>query len=341
MIKVFAHANYDFLSYRKIALALTALFVIPGLLWIAISGLNYSIEFTGGTLVQVRATSDTIAVSHVRSALTAAGFTGAEINEFGSANEFVIRTRLGDTGDTTEAGAQRVAAEVTRALGQSFGPEAFTRQRVEAVGPKVGSELRQRAIIAILLSFIVTLVYLAFRFEWRFGVAAILATGHDILATVAFMRYLDLEVSLVVVSAILTVIGYSLNDTIVIFDRVRENLHKYKRDDFAGVLNRSLNETLPRTVLTGGATLLALLSLLLLGGQVLRPFAWVLLFGVITGTFSSLFIATPLLLLIEKRWPGQDARGVKARVMPAGEPVTPPPAPAPAPKRPSKAPVER
>jgi preprotein translocase subunit SecF len=143
------------------------------------------------------------------------------------------------------------------------------------------------------------------------------------------MRYLDLEVSLVVVSAILTVIGYSLNDTIVIFDRVRENLHKYKRDDFAGVLNRSLNETLPRTVLTGGATLLALLSMLLLAGEVLRPFSWVMLFGVVTGTFSSVFIAAPVLLFIERRWPGKDARGVKARVMPAGEstpPLAPPPA---------------
>ena len=236
----------------------------------------------------------------------------------------MIRARLGAVGDTTEAGAQRVGQQVTAALTQAFGADAFQLQRVEAVGPKVGSELRQKAMVAILLSFLATLVYLAFRFEWRFGAAAILATAHDILATVAFTRYMDLEVSLVVVSAILTVIGYSLNDTIVIFDRVRENLHKYKRDNFAGVLNRSLNETLPRTVLTGGATLLSLLALLVLAGEVLRPFAWVLLFGVITGTFSSIYIASPVLLFIERRWPGQDARGVKATVAPAGTPSSVP-----------------
>jgi len=328
MIKVFANANYDFLSKRKIAILLTALFVIPGFIWILFGGLNYSIEFTGGTIVQVRANSDTIDVGDVRTALSAGALSSAEINEFGARNEFVIRARLGETGDTTEAGAQRVALEVTRSLESAFGPGSFTLQRREAVGPKVGSELRQRAMLAILLSFIVTLVYLAFRFEWRFGVAAIIATLHDIMATIAFMRYLNLEVSLVLVSAILTVIGYSLNDTIVVFDRVRENLHKYKRDDFAGVLNRSLNETLPRTVLTGGATLLALLSLLLLAGEVLRPFSWVMLFGIVTGTFSSVYIASPVLLYIERRWPGKEARGVKARVMAAGETMTPPPPPA-------------
>ena len=162
------------------------------------------------------------------------------------------------------------------------------------------------------------MVYLAFRFEWRFGVAAVLATAHDILTTLAFIQYMRLEVSLVVVSAILTVVGYSLNDTIIIFDRTRENLHKYKRQDLSGILNRSINETLPRSILTHGTTIATTLALLIFAGEVIRPFAWVMAFGICTGTFSSIYIAAPILLMIEKKWPGQDARGVKARVMPAG-----------------------
>ncbi|MBI1723563.1 MAG: protein translocase subunit SecF [Gemmatimonadetes bacterium] len=317
MIRVFASANYDFIGLRRTAYVLSAALILPGLLLMLARGLNYSIEFTGGTLVQVTL-SPGIDAGQVRQAVTAGGLVGAEIQNFGSDREFVIRARLGLAGPATEQEAQRTAEQVSAALTQRFGADAFTVQRVEAVGPKVGGELRQKALGAILLSFLATLVYLAFRFEWRFGVAAVLATGHDILATIVFTRYLDLEVSLVVVSAILTVIGYSLNDTIVIFDRVRENLRKYKRDDFTGILNRSVNETLPRTVLTGGATLMALLAMLFLAGEIIRPFAWVMAFGIFTGTFSSMYIASPILLAIEKRWPGAGARGVKATVAPAG-----------------------
>jgi preprotein translocase subunit SecF len=322
MIRLLANANYDFVGARRIAYLATAVFLVPGLLLLALRGFNYSIEFTGGTLVQVSMSRQT-PVAELREALRSGGLPGAEMTTFGSEREFVIRARLSDTAAVSEAEAQRTARQVTAALAQAFGQDFFTVDRVEAVGPKVGGELRQKALIAILLSFIVVMVYLAFRFEFRFGLAAVVATGHDILATLAFIQYLNIEVSLVVVSAILTVIGYSLNDTIVIFDRVRENLHKYKRDDFPGILNRSVNETLPRTILTGGATILALLSLLILAGEIIRPFAWVMLFGVVVGTFSSVFIASPVLLAIERRWPGQDVRGVKARVVSAGS-TTPP-----------------
>jgi preprotein translocase SecF subunit len=169
----------------------------------------------------------------------------------------------------------------------------------------------------------VTLVYLAVRFEWRFGLAAILATAHDIAATLAFIRYLNLEVSLVVVAAVLTIVGYSLNDTIVIFDRVRENLRKYRRQNLYEILNLSVNETLPRTILTGGTTILTALALAFLAGDVIRPFALVMAFGIVVGTFSSIYVASPLLLLIEKRWPGEDARGARA-FKPAGAPQSPP-----------------
>lgn len=317
MIRLFAGANYDFIGFRKIAYALTALIIFPGVVFLLARGLNYSIEFTGGTLVQV-AVREPLSSGQLRSALERGGLRGAEIQSFGSAQEFVIRARLKAVGTASQAEAQQTAAQVTGALTRAFGADAYTVQRVEAVGPKVGGELRQRALGAILLSFLATLVYLAFRFELRFGVAAVLATAHDIVTTIAFIEYMNLEVSLVVVSAILTVVGYSLNDTIIIFDRTRENLHKYKRDDLAGILNRSINETLPRSVLTHGTTLAALLALLLFAGEVIRPFAWVMSFGVFTGTFSSIFIAAPILLAIERRWPGKDARGVKARVAPAG-----------------------
>jgi preprotein translocase subunit SecF len=321
MIRLFANANYDFIGLRTIAYLVTAVFVLPGILLMAARGFNYSIEFTGGTLVQVE-TGEAMEVGALREALRVEGLGGAELQSFGSEREFVIRARLSQAGVQSEEEAQRTAERVRAALTRAFGDAAFTIQRVEAVGPKVGGELRQKALVAILLSFIATLVYLAFRFEWRFGVAAVLATAHDILATLAFIQYLNLEVSLVVVSAILTVVGYSLNDTIVIFDRMRENLHRFKREDFIGILNRAINETLPRTVLTGGTALTALLALLVLAGPLIRPFAWVMAFGILTGTFSSIYIASPVLMTIERRWPGQDARGVKARVVQAG--TTPP-----------------
>ena len=195
--------------------------------------------------------------------------------------------------------------------------------RTEAVGPKVGRELQGKALVAILASFLVTLVYLAFRFEWRFGLAAVLATAHDIVATIAFMTYLNLEISLIVVAAVLTVLGYSLNDTIVIFDRVRENLRKYRRQHLVDILNLSINETLPRTVLTGGTTLATALVLSFWAGDVIKPFALILSFGIVVGTFSSIYVASPILLAIERRWPGQDARGVRAYRPAQASPASP------------------
>jgi preprotein translocase SecF subunit len=177
--------------------------------------------------------------------------------------------------------------------------------------------------MAILLSFVAVLIYLAYRFEWRFGVAAIIATAHDILASIAFIGLIRLEVSLFVVAGLMTIIGYSLNDTIVIFDRIRENLHLRKREGFVEILNRSINETLPRTVFTGSTALGSLLALAVLGGDVVRPFALLMLFGVIVGTFSSIFIAAPALLEIEKRWPGPAARGHMAP-KPSAAPVRKP-----------------
>lgn len=307
-MRLFANANWDFIAQRRTAYLATALFMVAGLVITVLRGINYSVEFTGGTLIQVEAQAP-VDVGEVRSQLAQAGITGAEIQTFGSNRELAIRARLaGDDVDPDDT--QAVTAAVRPALDAAIGAGQYVIGRTEAVSGKVGSELRTQALFAILLSFVAVLAYLAYRFEWRFGVAAVVATAHDVLATILFIGILRLEVSLFVVAGVLSVLGYSLNDTIVIFDRIRENLHTARRDDFVTILNRSINETLPRTVLTGGTSIGSLVALAALGGEVVRPFALLMLFGVVVGTFSSIFIASPVLLEIERRWPGADAKGV-------------------------------
>ncbi|MGH7505532.1 MAG: protein translocase subunit SecF, partial [Longimicrobiales bacterium] len=235
-------------------------------------------------------------IGDLRSSLSS--FPNAEITRFGEENEYLIR--LPQEGEATTGAAEAVP----EALTQAFGEGTFAISRVEAVGAKVGGELQTKAMLAILLSFGATLIYLAFRFEWRFGLAAVIATLHDILLTLGLISLMQLEVGLPMVAAVLTIVGYSLNDTIVIFDRIRENLHGLgRRADFEALLNRSINETLPRTVLTSMGTLATLVSLVVFGGDTLREFAFILIVGIVLGTFSSIFIASPALLEIEKRWP--------------------------------------
>jgi preprotein translocase subunit SecF len=307
MLRLFAHAKYDFIGVRRYAYAATALIILPGLLFLLAKGLNYSIEFTGGTLLQVQSKKP-VNVADLRTGLDREGLHGAEIQNFGAANEYVVRARVAKPGSDAND-TQATASAVTHALDNVLGAGNYSVLRTEAVGPKVGGELRQKAFLAIFLSFFAVLAYLAYRFEWRFGLAAVIATAHDIIATIAFIGVMRLEVSLTVVAAVLSMVGYSLNDTIIIFDRVRENLHKFKHDSFEQILNRSINETLPRSVLTHGTTLATLLALTIFGGEVIRPFALVMFFGVFTGTFSSIYIASPVLMAIEKRWPGPAARG--------------------------------
>ena len=194
----------------------------------------------------------------------------------------------------------------------------MTVVRTEAVGPKVGSELRQGAFYAMIITSIFTLIYLAIRFDWRFGLAAVISTAHDILVTFAFIKLMHLEVSLTVVAAILTLLGYSANDTIIIFDRVREDLRKRtKGESMAHVLDRAINETLPRSVMTHATTLAATLALLFFAGEVIRPFAWVMAFGIFVATFSSIYVAGPVLLWIESRYP-RAASEAAGRAMRAG-----------------------
>ncbi len=310
MRRYFADAAYDFIGFRRMAYGVTAALFAVSLVALLAWGLNYSIEFTGGTAVQVKATAD-LDVGALRSALDGQGIKGAEIQGFGAPGEYIVRARTAKEG-TDADNTQATASVVSAALDQVAGAGKYTIEKAEAVGPKVGGELRNKAFLAIFYSFFAVLAYLAYRFEWRFGLAAVVATAHDIILTIGFIAIMRLEVSLVVVAAVLSMVGYSLNDTIIIFDRVRENLHKYRREDFAAVLNRSVNETLPRSVLTHATTLATLLALAFLGSEVIRPFALVMAVGVFTGPFSSIYSAAPLLMAIEHKWPGADARGVKA-----------------------------
>jgi preprotein translocase subunit SecF len=281
---------------------------------LAATGITYSIEFTGGAMMHVR-TAEPVETTRLRAALERGGVANSEIQSFGSEREYVIRARLDDA-DATDSQAAAVKAAASKALDADLGADTYRIVRSEGIGPKVGAELQQKALIAILFSFVTTLIYLAFRFEWRFGLAAVIATAHDVLATIAFIRYLDLEVSLVVVAAVLTVLGYSLNDTIVIFDRVRENLRLHGRRRFAELLNISINETLPRTVLTGGTTLATALVLSFFAGEVIKPFALVMTFGIVVGTFSSIFVASPVLLWITQRWGRAGAKESRAPAAP-------------------------
>jgi preprotein translocase subunit SecF len=309
-MRFFANANFDFLGRRRIAYAVTAVFLLAGLVAMFVRGVNYSVEFTGGTRMRIEAV-EPVDVGAIRDGLATQGITGAEIQTFGSDREFVIRAGAARQGaDPNDTGATTSA--IRNALDAVIGAGQYRVLDSGAVSPKVGGELRTQALLAILLSFVAVLAYLAVRFEWRFGVAAVIATAHDLLATIAFIALMRIEVSLFVVAALLSIVGYSLNDTIVIFDRVRENLHKLKHKGFAEILNQSVNETLPRTVITGGTALGSLIAMAVLGGDVVRPFALIMLFGLVVGTFSSIFVASPVLLEIERRWPGPHARGLRA-----------------------------
>ena len=318
MLRILHDTKYDFIRWWRVAAGLTIAFIAIGLIALGFEGgFNYSVDFTGGTVMQLTFTQAPD-VAKLRAALDAGGAKGAELAQFGDVKEYVIRVK----GDTNATGAERASQEIRKDVAGVVGDSGFKIARTEVVGPRVGSELRRGAILAILASFIITLAYLAYRFEWRFGLAAIIATAHDILATAAFIAMLRLEISLTVVAGLLTVIGYSLNDTIIIFDRVRENLRKNRREPLYNTLNRSVNETLPRSVLTHATVLISTLALLIFAGEVIRPFAWVMAFGVFTGTFSSIYVASPILMYIEHKYPRDpDAKGKHGTTAPSGGPA--------------------
>ncbi|MGH7476143.1 MAG: protein translocase subunit SecF [Longimicrobiales bacterium] len=319
-MRLFQNANFDFISKRKLAYmisgALLLVGVVAGTYFQVTRGswANYGVDFTGGTLVQVRFEEST-SVGELRT-LLGATMPGTEVIRFGSEDEYLIRAP-----QFAEQGTD-VADQIVGVLEQRFAAESFEVVRTEGVGPKIGAELQQKALLAVFLSLAFTLIYLAIRFEWRFGVAAVIATLHDMLFALGMISLFQIEVSLTTVAAVLTIIGYSLNDTIIVFDRIRENLKATgRRQDTFEILNRSINETLPRTVLTSGSTLTTLLALYMLGGEIIREFALILILGIGIGTYSSVFIAAPVLLEIERRWGVRKSSPRAARPARAGAAV--------------------
>lgn len=298
-MRLFSNASYKFIEKRRTAYVVSAVVIAIGLgaMVFNVASIgnwqNYGVDFTGGTLVQVHF-DEPVTVQDVRDAL--GGVSGPEVTRFSGENEFVIRAPL------SAESIQDVQASIEEQLSLGLS-SPYTVSRIESVGPKIGAELQSKAALAILFSFLLTLVYLAIRFELRFGMAAVIATVHDILITLGFLALFRVEIALPTVAAILTIVGYSLNDTIVVFDRIRENLGKKgaRKQDQAELVNRSINETLPRTVLTSGTTLAVLAALLLVGPAVIRDFSLVLILGVVIGTYSSIFVASPALLEIRKR----------------------------------------
>ena len=306
-MRLFGNARYRFIEARRKAYVFSAVVLVIALasmvanIVVIGSWQNYGVDFTGGSLVQVRF-DETMDAAELRSAL--GGAQAPPITSIGNeGNEFVIRAPLAEDREV-----EAVALEIRGQIQGAFPNSDIEVVRTELVGPKIGAELQQKAALAILFSFALTLIYLAIRFEFRFGVAAVIATVHDSLITLGFLALFRVEIALPTVAAILTIIGYSLNDTIVVFDRVRENLNAKggRREDPVALVNRSINETLPRTVLTSGTTLGVLMALLIFGGAVIRDFTTVLILGVLVGTYSSIFVASPALLEIQRRWGTKD-----------------------------------
>lgn len=279
---------YDFMKMRFASIGLSAFLMIGSIVLLFVNGVNYGIDFSGGTLVQVKYDKKA-PIEDIRKALsTKEEFDGASVTEFGSDEEIVIRFRA--IADSLSADTGNLVAQTLKDTGN------FEIRRVDIVGPKVGGELRQKGLMAVLVSFALILVYITVRFEWRFAMAAIISEVHDIVIVCGAISLFNIDVNLDTLAAILTVLGYSLNDTIIIFDRIREGIQKSKDDDLTSVINESVSATLSRTTLTSGTTLLTVLILFFFGGDMIHGFSLALIVGVIAGTLSSIFVASPMLL---------------------------------------------
>jgi len=283
--------NLDFLGKRRIAAVVSLALIVISIGSLAVhGGPNYGIDFKGGTLVQLKF-AEPAPIGEVRSIISRLGLGDFSIQEFGAPEELLVRVQKVDEAAGEDTQAQKIEA----ALREKYG-KAFTVDRVEMVGPKVGRDLREKALLALVYSLAGILIYITLRFEFRYGVAAIVALAHDTMITVGVFSVLDKEFTLTVIAALLTVIGYSLNDTIVVFDRIRENLRLKRGMEMERLFNASINQTLSRTLLTSGTTLVVVLSILLLGGEVIHDFAFALFVGIVVGTYSSIYVASPIIL---------------------------------------------
>src|SRR5262245_62136154 len=295
-MEIFHNANYDFIRWRWHAIALSLLIIGAGVVFMLTRGLPLGIDFSGGTSLVVRF-SQPVTLDKVRDAVAPLGGE-AVVQQFGDASENRLLIRLPqqegvEQGTALEQGSQR-AEEALKAAGLP----SFEVDSREIVGPVIGADLQRRGIYAVLTSLAAITIYIGFRFRFSFAVGAIVATLHDVLVTLAFLVFFKYELSLNVVAAILTITGYSVNDTIVIFDRVRENLRSRRREPLDKIVNESVNQTLSRTIITAGTTFLAVLSIFLFGGEALRGFSFTMLVGIVSGTYSTIFIASAIAIIL-------------------------------------------
>ena len=277
--------NYNFSSKFKHANIFSIVLFFISIIFIIFKGLNYGIDFKGGTLIELR--SNNIEASSIRDVLKTMDLGDINVKKFGKEGDFIIKVE--QKGDNNE-----LIPKIKNNLSNSLNSDVNFR-RVENVGPKVSAELLQSGIIAISLSLAAMLFYIWVRFEWQFSIGSIIALFHDVIITLGIFSLLSLEINLSIIAAVLTIVGYSMNDTVVIYDRIRENLGKFHKLDISDTANLSINETLARTIITSVTTLLALFSIFILGGEILRGFSFAMILGVIIGTYSSIFVASPIL----------------------------------------------
>jgi preprotein translocase subunit SecF len=292
--------NFPFMRFRRVSFPFSAFLSIVAVVLFFGVGLNFGIDFTGGTLIEMRAKSGKVDINKVRHSAEGLGLGEVEVQEFSTNAEVALRFVLQPGGDK----AQAVVVEKARA---AFAND-FEFRRVEVVGPRVSGELVQAGTLGVVASIAGVLVYLWFRFEWQFALGAVVATLHDLMLTVGFFAATQIEFNLTSIAAILTIVGYSVNDTVVVFDRIRELLRRYKKMPTEELLDLAMNQTLARTFLVSFTSMLALLALVIFGGNVISSFSWAMLFGVIVGTYSSIFIASPVLIYLGLKVGGEEPR---------------------------------
>ena len=286
--------NIDFLSMRRFGFVISGSFILAGIVSLLLQGGPLlSIDFTGGTLAQIRF-EEAPDIAKVRSALEALDVGIGEVQTFGTPNEILIRLQLSQN-------AENLTTELKAALQAQFPGQSIDFRRVETVGPKIGSELKGKAFFAVFTAIIGILIYISIRFELKFAIGAIVALIHDVLITLGVFSILNYEISLAIIAAFLTIVGYSLNDTIVVFDRVRENMKLLKNIDQKTIFNKSINESLSRTIITSLTMFAVVFTLYIAGGEVIRYFAFAMIVGVIVGTYSSIYVASPVVFLWQQR----------------------------------------
>jgi preprotein translocase subunit SecF len=296
MLEILHKTNIDFMGWKNVSFAVSAIMITLGLFALVQVGrgkANLGIDFVGGTTVQL-SFKEKLPLDEARTALEKAGLAGASLQEFSEGNKVLIRLRE----------HEGVAEKVVTLFKQAFPNRAFEVDSTTEIGPTIGQDLQKDALLAIIFSIIAIIIYIAIRFEFKFGVAAAIATVHDVCAVLAIFFILNKEINLLIVTALLTLAGYSLTDTVVVFDRIRENLKRAKREPLGTLVNNSINEVLSRTIITSLTVVLVLVPLVLFGGEVLHDFSMALLIGVIVGTYSSVFVASPILVVWHVRTGG-------------------------------------